>query len=56
LKHYKAGIEWLLNRIRVNSEQLPAFLYKDDGQVKIGYHGDTVVTDEWAAWKADNLR
>jgi len=38
------------------SGQLPDFLYEDEGQIKIGYHGDTVVTDEWNKWKEGNLR
>lgn len=38
------------------SGQLPAFLYEDEGQIKIGYRGDTVVTDEWNKWRLGNLR
>ena len=38
------------------SGQLPDFLYEDEGQIKIGSHGDTVVTDEWNKWKLGNLR
>lgn len=38
------------------SGQLPDFLYEDEGEIKIGYHGDTVVTDEWNKWKEGNLR
>ena len=29
------------------SELLPDFLYKDDFGIKIGYHGDTEVSEEW---------
>jgi len=43
-------------RLFAVSGQLPDFLYEDGGNVKIGYHGDTVVIDEWANWKAGNLR
>ena len=43
-------------RIHDVSGQLPDFLYEDEGQIKIGYHGDTVVTDEWNKWKEGNLR
>jgi len=29
------------------SELLPTFLYEDDGIIRVGVHGDSVVTDEW---------
>ena len=29
------------------SELLPDFLYKDDGIIRVGVHGDSAVTDEW---------
>lgn len=32
------------------SENLPDFLYEDNGQIKIGSMPDTVVTDEWNKW------
>lgn len=38
------------------SGQLPDFLYEDNGEIKIGYHADTVVTDEWNKWKEGNFR
>ena len=38
------------------SGQLPAFLYEDEGEIRIGYNGDTVVTEEWCKWKEGNLR
>lgn len=37
------------------SGRLPNFLYEDEGQIKIGYPGDAVVTDEWNKWKEGNL-
>lgn len=33
--------------------KLPDFLYEDDGEIKIGRHGDSVVTDEWNKWMRD---
>jgi len=30
-----------------NNIQLPEFLYKDYEGIKIGYNGDTIITDEW---------
>lgn len=36
------------------SDDLPDFLYESDGEIKIGYHSDTVVTDEWNKWKKEN--
>lgn len=44
----------LLFSVSGRSEQLPDFLYESDGEIKIGYHGDTVVTDEWNKWKKGN--
>lgn len=38
------------------SGQLPSFLYEDIGEVIVGVHGDTVVTDDWNKWKEGNLR
>ena len=38
------------------SGQLPDFLYEVEGQIRIGYNGDTVVTDQWCKWKEGNLR
>lgn len=32
------------------SELLPDFLYKDDFGIKIGYHGDAEVSEEWNAF------
>ena len=29
---------------------LPDFLYEDKGLIRIGYHGDSVVNDEWEEW------
>ena len=29
---------------------LPSFLYYDRGEVRIGAHPDSVVTDEWNEW------
>lgn len=37
------------------SVALPEFLYEYLGEIKIGYYGDSVVTDEWNRWKEDNL-
>ena len=36
--------------------QLPPFLYEDEGQIKIGFDGDAVVTEEWNQWKEFNLQ
>lgn len=41
-------------QLRAVNGQLPDFLYEDEGQIKIGYYGDTVVTDEWNKWKEGN--
>jgi hypothetical protein len=30
---------------------LPEFLYEDDEGIKIGFHGDSLVTEEWNKWK-----
>jgi len=30
---------------------LPDFLYEYEGNIKVGVHGDSVVTDEWNKWK-----
>ena len=30
--------------------ELPEFLYEDDGKIKIGFHGDSICTDEWNTW------
>ena len=30
---------------------LPDFLYEDEGEIKVGVHGDSSVTDEWNRWK-----
>ena len=35
---------------------LPDFLFEDEGEIKIGFHGDTVVTDEWNKWKSKLVR
>jgi hypothetical protein len=40
--------------VSVRSEKLPSFLYEEDGDIKIGYHGDSVVTDEWNKWNNVN--
>lgn len=34
------------------SVSLPDFLYEDEGEIKVGVHGDSSVTDEWNRWKA----
>lgn len=58
----KAMDDWAEDVVKNNivkpdvSGQLPDFLYEDKGQIKIGYHSDTVVTDEWNKWKEGNLR
>ena len=31
---------------------LPDFLYDDKGNIKVGVHGDSSVTDEWNNWKS----
>ena len=36
-----------LTDVSQRSELLPDFLYKDDFGIKIGYHGDTEVSEEW---------
>lgn len=36
------------------ADDLPDFLYQDDGQIKIGYRGDSIVTDKWNEWKLKN--
>jgi hypothetical protein len=38
------------------SVSLPEFLYEDDGRIKIGYKGDSDVTDEWNDWKEKHMR
>ena len=35
---------------------LPDFLYEYEGNIKVGMHGDSVVTDEWNKWKLGNDR
>jgi hypothetical protein len=35
---------------------LPEFLYEDKGEIKIGYHGNCVVTDIWNNWIKENLK
>lgn len=35
--------------------ELPAFLYEDDGEIRIGYKDHIVVTDEWNEWTAKML-
>ena len=35
---------------------LPDFLYEYEGNIKVGVHGDSVVTDEWNKWKLGNDR
>ena len=37
----------LLENEAKRSELFPEFLYKDDDVLRIGYHGDSVVDDEW---------
>jgi hypothetical protein len=60
-----ANVEYMLaQRIREQlaspSEEeieLPPFLYKNRfGEITIGVHGDTVVTEEWNKWLAASLR
>ena len=30
---------------------LPRFLYRDlNGEIRIGYHGDSIITEEWNEW------
>jgi len=36
-----------LSGVSQQRELLPDFLYKDDYGIKIGYHGDTEVSEEW---------
>jgi len=36
-----------LSDVSQQRELLPDFLYKDDYGIKIGYHGDTEVSEEW---------
>jgi len=33
-------------------DSLPDFLYEDEGEIKVGVHGNSTVTDEWKKWKA----
>ena len=52
---YVEGLKDAQNKalnIPIVSVPLPNFLYEDNGEILIGYHGDTVVTDEWNEWKA----
>jgi hypothetical protein len=37
----------ILSGVSQQRELLPYFLYKDDFGIKIGYHGDTEVSEEW---------
>ena len=30
--------------------ELPDFLYVDEGEIKIGFHGDTICTEEFEEW------
>lgn len=30
--------------------KLPGFLYEDDGEIKVGVHGDSCITDEYNKW------
>lgn len=30
--------------------ELPEFLYVDEGEIKIGFHGDCICTEEWEEW------
>lgn len=39
----------------LQKQTLPKFLYEDEGRIKIGYIGDTDVTDEWNEFKEINL-
>ena len=45
-KHYHSQ-QLILSGVSQRSELLPDFLYKDDFGIKIGYHGDTEVSEEW---------
>jgi len=43
------------NSLDEYEEKLPIFLYIDsDGEVAIGVHGDSVVTEEWNEWLEKN--
>ena len=35
---------------------LPDFLYERDGEIFIGYHGDSICTDEWNKWLRDKTK
>ena len=37
-----------------DDSDLPDFLYRSDGEIKVGHDGDSVVTDEWARWKREH--
>lgn len=54
IKEYKKAIIAEKQRLERSfhgvSVSLPDFLYESYGEIKIGYHGDSVVTDEWRAW------
>jgi len=40
-------LDWKYGKLEI---PLPPFLYKNNGMVFIGYHGDTEVTEEWNNW------
>jgi Fe-S cluster biosynthesis and repair protein YggX len=42
----KKDIEFL------KSLELPTFLYEDEGEIKVGFHGDSVCTEDWLEWLA----
>jgi len=36
------------------NEILPDFLYEDNGEIRIGYRGDEIVTEEWEEYKKNH--
>lgn len=44
-----------LNEIETEENTtLPNFLYENNGEIRIGFNGDTIVTEEWNSWLKAN--